>query len=96
MSNDALECVRGDSFSTQEEFALYEQLCERGETVASEASDHGWGHHSAKIVVSMDGKFYVVDGGGCSCEGSASVDGPFDTREAAGYLDLPLGDNYTG
>lgn len=92
--NRALACVNGDVFETQEQADLYHLLLEEGETIASEASDHGWGHHSAAIIVRYGTKYYVVEGGGCSCDGSASVSGPFDSREACGRTDLPDGDNY--
>lgn len=89
----ALDIVDGDTFTTDEQHTLFKTLQEHGTVIRSHASDWGWGHHDATIVVLYAGKYYVVTGGGCSCEGSAEVAGPFDTDAEAGYLDLPAGDN---
>lgn len=89
----ALDIVDGDTFTTTEQHALFKTLQEEGLVIRSEAKDWGWGHHDAVVVVLYAGKYYVVSGGGCSCEGSACVDGPFDSDEEAGHLDLPAGDN---
>lgn len=88
-----LALVDGDTFATQEEHNLFVALMEHGEVIASKGNNGGWGHHDAKAVVKMDGQFYLVEGGGCSCYGSASVKGPFETRSDAGEDDLPAGDN---
>lgn len=82
--SECLDRCDGDTFESQAEHDLFKQLQERGEVVASNAWDGGWGHHSVEAVVVMDNKFYRVSAGGCSCDGSANVTGPFDTSDEAG------------
>jgi hypothetical protein len=95
--SQALDCVRGDTFETQEDFDLFQKIVDGNhEVVASEAWDGGYGHHSVQAIVLFEGSYYSIHASGCSCDGSATVSGPFATREAAGSPDLPAGDNYSG
>jgi hypothetical protein len=77
---DGIEVFDGDEGLDR---ALYERLAKDGEEVLSCASAEGWGHHSGAVITRLDGKLYVTSGSGCSCGGSADIDGPFDDLDAA-------------
>lgn len=92
-----LELMRGDTFEDEESLALFTRLADGPhQVIASDGWDGGWGHHDVTAVVLADGKYWLVTGGGCSCQGSASIEGPYLNRAECGHPDLPLGDNLEG
>jgi hypothetical protein len=62
---------------------LFRRLRSEGEEVADASDDQGYGHHDGAVLVLYQGQYYVVSGSGCSCGGSADIDGPFRDQESA-------------
>src|SRR5579859_860859 len=97
MSKICIERADGDAFEDQAQADLLQEMLatEATEVIASEGTDGGWGHHSISAVILHKDKFYRLEASGCSCDGSASIAGPFDTPDEAGIGDQHLseGDN---
>lgn len=92
--NHALQRADGDTWEDQATHDLFEKLLKHGTTIASEGSDGGWGHHSITAVVRFKRQHYVVQAGGCSCDGSGSIAGPMTKKKALKAAgSISLGDN---